>query len=85
MGYYKDSRGIQNFTPDDTPDELYIESYGGRHFADILDAMRGHFGYDLDLNDFAIAAEKIHTHCLGFDLYDHGDYTDYLHITRVKS
>jgi hypothetical protein len=38
---------------------------------------------DASLNNIEITSEHIHTDCLGYDLYDEGDYTTFIKITRL--
>ncbi len=81
MGEYKDRSGIRCFSPDDTDTEFYINcDYESQSLLSILEVARKKWGYDLDINAIKIEAEYIHTHCLGYDSYDPGDYTRYLRI-----
>jgi len=36
------------------------------------------------MEDIAVEAEKIHTHCIYYDLYDASDYTDFIVLKRNK-
>ncbi|QDJ96270.1 hypothetical protein Xoosp13_83 [Xanthomonas phage Xoo-sp13] len=81
MGYYKDNQGIDCFSPDNTENTLYIEIGNGEKSADALtESIHEHFG-DIG-NAYSISAEKIHTRCLGYDLYDSSDYDMFLIITK---
>ena len=80
MGYYKNSRGIDCFEPDNTEDTLYIDSSGGLDFADIIERIESHFKIPFNPSDFLITAERIHTYCIYYDMYDSGDYTNYIVI-----
>lgn len=76
---------IRDFTPDDTPDKFYIE--GSSDIETIIEqAMKKwpQTNHQLNLDRLRITSEYIHTHCLGYDLYDPGDYTNYLCIELVK-
>lgn len=84
MAEYKDSRGISCFRPDDTETEFYLDSnYTKVNLGDILELAYEKWGESIDINDINIAAEYIHTECLGYDLYDAGDYTRYLRIEYI--
>lgn len=85
MGYSTDSRGIRSFWPDDDKDTLYIEQGGYCTFDYIRERMQEHFGTCMEMDDYSIRAESIHTDCLGYDLYDSSDYTMFLIIERIKS
>lgn len=85
MGYSTDSRGIRSFWPDDDKDTLHLQSFGGLSFDYIKEKMQQHFGACMEMEDFSIDADRIHTDCIGYDLYDPSDYTNFLIITRNKS
>jgi hypothetical protein len=85
MGRSTDSRGIESFWPDDDKDTLYIEQGCSCSFEYIRERMLEHFGKCMEMEDFTIRGEKIHTDCLGYDLYDPGDYTNFIIIERIKS
>jgi len=76
---------IRTFWPDDTDTTMYIQtSYCViPTLADLLQKIYEKWpGASLD--NIEISAEKIHTDCLGYDLYDAGDYTDFLLITKTN-
>jgi hypothetical protein len=76
---------IVNFSPENTPDKLYIYSgFGNISFSDLLDSIKNHFGEDIDLSALTITPEHIHTRCITYDLHDPSDYDDYLVIERCK-
>lgn len=79
--YYNGS--IENFSPDNTPDTLYIDSCNTPTMGEIMQAINKHFGGNANLNNFSIEAEYIHTHCIGYNRYDPGDYTNYIVIRRI--
>lgn len=88
MGYYTRNNGhIKCFWPDNTETEFYKESYtGGQTIHEILKEAAEHFKtstYEL-MEYGTIEAQKIHTNCLTYDLYDPGDYTNFLHITYTR-
>jgi len=87
MGLYKDSRGINCFSPDDTDETFYIPTGWMDHrvcISDIIEKAKEKWPDGYELEDLNITAEYIHTDCLGYDLYDAGDYTNYIKITRIK-
>jgi len=89
MGYGIRSGGIggsiRTFWPDDTDTTMYIQtSYCViPTLADLLQMIYEKWpGASLD--NIEIGAEKIHTDCLGYDLYGAGDYTDFIIITKTN-
>lgn len=84
MGETRLANGIRNFTPDNTPDTLYIDAslYTSLTLGEIIDKAREHFGDNICFDDLTVNAEHVHTRCLGYDLYDPTDYDDYVVITR---
>lgn len=83
----------KTFFPENTKDKLYIRSEDG--LLDLLDRIKEHFrltdedfnlvsSYSEILNNFKVSAEHIHTHCIGYDQYDSGDYTNYIVVERVQ-
>lgn len=83
MGYYKNSRGIDCFQPDDTENTFYLDTQLFSHeITEIKELAKQKFpGYDGELK---ITAEYIHTRCLYYDLYDRGDYDIFLVISKVN-
>lgn len=84
MGYTtRKHRGgeTQHFWPDDTATEFYIE--GGASLEEINEQILQKWG-PIPLSQLRISAEFIHTDCLGYDLMDWGDYTNFLRITNTK-
>lgn len=87
MGYYQLSSGISGITcfkPDDTDTEFYIPTrYTKVSLTDILEKAKEKWP-DITFEELNIEAEYIHTDCVGYDLYDPQDYTEYLCISREK-
>jgi len=81
MGYTTDSRGIQNYWPDDSDSSFYIASDWATPLSEILETIKEKWP-DTSLDDISIEAMYFHTHCIGYDLYDPGDYTNFLCIRR---
>jgi hypothetical protein len=71
---------IRDFWPDDTDTVMYIagDETLENILADILNKWEG-----ASAANITISAEKIHTRCLDYDLYDGGDYTDFIVIRRT--
>jgi len=75
----------QNYWPDNDKNNLYIEAHHrGIDFELVIESIKSHFGEDAKLEEFTIEAEYIHTNCLWYDCYDSSDYTNFLHIERIK-
>ncbi len=70
--------------PENTETTLYIRSsYDGMHILDLIDQVEIHFGESINNINVNIRSEKIHTRCIGYDLYDGSDWDDYIIIERV--
>lgn len=85
MGYTtRKHRGgeTRHFWPDDTDTVLYID--GSASMEEIMTRCREKWGDEclLAAGSIDIAAEFIHTDCLGYDKMDWGDYTKFLCITK---
>ena len=86
MGYGTRDGGIRTFWPDDTETEMYIDA-GGMFatpitMADLLQRINDKWE-GASLSNIEITSEYIHTDCLGYDLYDAGDYTTFIKIRRL--
>lgn len=73
---------IKTYWPDDTEDTLYLTSDSQHSLAAIIELCKEKWP-DVDFNDLLFESEKIHTDCLGYDLYDPMDYTDFIIISRA--
>lgn len=83
MGYGTRNNGqIKTYWPDDDDDTMYISST--ETLADILEKCMAKWGDGIQLSDLTIESEYIHTDCLTYDLYDRGDYTEFIVIRRLK-
>ena len=81
MGYSTRNNGqITDFWPDNTDTTLWFES-GGETLQSLLDQAEAAWG-PTPLADISISSAHIHTHCLYYDRYDPGDYTDFTCLTR---
>ncbi|RJQ30301.1 hypothetical protein C4565_00520 [Candidatus Parcubacteria bacterium] len=78
--YKTDEKGIQSFRPDNSENQFYIP-YGAA-LSDIIEMAKEKWG-DVSLESVCIHSEYIHTDCLGYDVYDSGDYTNYLRIEKM--
>ena len=77
MSYY--------YWPENTQDTLYLDSCGPITLEYILMASRRHFmNQNLTMEDIEVSIEHIHTSCVGYDLYESSDYTNFFVITLVK-
>lgn len=74
---------IVDYTPDNDQDILYIRSNSEINLDDLIDQIEDHFG-TRDLSKFSISSEYIHTRCIYYDIFDSGDYDNYIIITRIK-
>lgn len=87
MGYSTDRRGIRSFWPDNSKTEFYKASYAAGTIHELLREAAEHFKtstYEL-MEHGSISSDRIHTDCLGYDLYDASDYTDFILITYERS
>ena len=84
MGYGYRSGGIggdiKTFWPDDTDTEMYLTVCNT--LAEIQEKINEKWP-GASAENIVIDSEKIHTDCLGYDLYDSGDYTDFIIIRRL--
>jgi hypothetical protein len=72
----RDNGHIRTFSPDDTSDTMYIETYG-IDIDEILSKANEKWP-GIQNNEITIHAEHIQTDCLGYDQYDVFDYTDFI-------
>ena len=83
MGYFKRfGTDITDFWPDDDENTLYL-STGFLTMADLLEHAKDQFGEDVKPENIEVSAEKIHTHCIYYDLYDAGDYTNFIVLKKI--
>jgi hypothetical protein len=75
---------IKTFWPDDTDDEMYLTGGSQYSLAAIIEMCREKWP-DTDFNDLVFESEKIQTDCLGYDLYDPCDHTDFIIIRRCRN
>lgn len=84
MGYSTDLWGRQSYWPDNSDNKLYIASPLGCNPHELVRMCQQHFGDSVDMDKLEITAETLHTQNLSYDIYDPGDYTNFLVITRVE-
>lgn len=82
MGYTHNG-SITNYEPDDDDNTMYLLSSANYSLAQIIELTKEKWGSDTNFEDIVIEAEKIHTRCLTYDLYDAGDYDDYIVIRKI--
>ena len=68
--------------PTNSPTCLYIRG-STASLMEIIEKAHDHFGADVDFADLEIGREHFHARCIGYDLYDSGDYDDYITIEKV--
>lgn len=85
MGYQRreGQYNIVDYTPDNDENTLYIRTDDYTDFEEIIAQTRKHFGTN-NISDFLISSEYIHTRCVYYDLYDSGDYDNYIVIRRKE-
>lgn len=85
MGYtIREGTGITDYWPDDDEDTIYRSTEGSISMEEILEIAQEKWP-GIDLKDIFVYAMHIHTHCLYYDCYDPGDYTNFIVITRTNS
>lgn len=83
MGYGKRTpNGINTYWPDNDEDTIYLR--GPIELQDILETIQSKWP-GCPMNEIEIEAEHINTDCIGFDVYDPSDYTDFIVIRRLES
>lgn len=68
-----------SFWPENTEDKLYFPYE--TNLQSLLDSVKQAWP-DVSLDDISIESEHIHTDCIGYDLYDSTDYTNFVVVTR---
>jgi len=68
--------------PVNDENNIYLESFLGHSLTTIINTIHEHWGTDVNIDDVIIRGEYRHVRCLGYDLYDSGDYETYIHISR---
>lgn len=82
MGYSKDG-SITNFWPDDDKDTMYLHDCSGLPLSHLIEKAQEKWP-GIDLDNIDISAEKIHTRCIYYDLYDGGDYDNFIVLRNKK-
>jgi len=80
MGYSKDG-SITNYWPDDNEDEIFLDN--DVELSYMLERIKEKWP-DATMEQITISSEYIHTNCLYYDLYDSGDWTHFIRISREK-
>jgi hypothetical protein len=73
---------IRSYWPDDDANTMYLESGKRMSLAAIIEMCKDKWP-NADFNDLLFESKEIQTDCLGYDLYDPMDYTDFIIITNV--
>ena len=83
MGY---SANRNSFWPDDDENTIYLDLNGTRWLtlSDIIEVAKNKWGDSVDFDSVRFNSENIHTDCLGYDLHDPSDYTNFTVITKDK-
>lgn len=83
MGYTtRPGTQIQDFWPDDTDTVMHIQCDSmPPTLAELMDKINEKWPGS-SMENITIEARKIHTYCLGYDLYDPMDYTNFIIITK---
>lgn len=72
---------IRTFWPDDTDTEFFL--CGTQSLTEIIELVKEKWP-GIDLDDINIEPQNIHTDCLGYDLYDSSDYTNFIRISKIR-
>lgn len=84
MGYTKrPGTKITDYLPDDTENTFYMLSDGCSTLCDIFEKAQKKWP-GITLDEIEIGAENIQTQCIGYDLYDSSDYSDFL-VVKASS
>lgn len=75
---------ITDYWPDDTDTQMYIPSSSSLNLMDLFDKAKEKWPELVNAEQIEVTSEKIHTHCIYYDLYDAGDYTDFIVLTYVR-
>lgn len=73
---------IQTFWPDDTDTEMYLDASQIWTLTEIQARIDEKWP-GASSENILFSSQKIHTDCLGYDLYDPFDYTDFIIIRRI--
>jgi hypothetical protein len=83
MGYtIRPGTMIRDFWPDDDEKRIHLPSSCGHSLSYLIEKAKEKWP-NATLDDIEITSEKIHTHCTTYDLYDGGDYTDFIIINYI--
>lgn len=74
---------ITDFWPDDTATVLYFSDHRRMTLQDMIDKAKEKWP-EATFDQIEISAEHIHTHCVYYDRYDSGDYTNFTVMTYNK-
>lgn len=76
---------IQTFWPDDTDTKMYINGglMSSTNLQELLEKAQEKWP-GISLDQIEISAEHIQTDCLGYDLYDPNDYTQFIVLRKTS-
>lgn len=77
---------ITEYWPDDDENTTYIaccfmSGQSGYNLTELIDIIKQKWPNN-SLSDFSITCEYVHTDCIGYDMYDAGDWTKFIKIHR---
>lgn len=81
---YRNNGNIKDFWPDDDDKTIYIPSDIPWSMQELIEKANQKWPH-IKMSDIEISSEKIHTHCLTYDRYDPGDYTNFIILSLSKS
>ena len=73
---------IKDYWPDNTENKMYFANSYCLTVEQIIFIAQSKWP-DTSLDNITIEAERIQTSCLGYDLYDPSDWTDFIVITNT--
>ncbi|MDO8429781.1 MAG: hypothetical protein Q7S73_00230 [bacterium] len=69
--------------PEETKETLYIEGTLGMNFQELYEKIQAKWP-GITMEEIQIEPEYFHTHCITYDVYDSGDWTNFFCITASK-
>lgn len=81
MSYYKNDCSVTCFRPADDENTIFLE--GERSLKDVLEVITEKWP-GISMAQIIIEPAHIHTHAIGYDLYDASDYDVYVVIHRKQ-
>lgn len=69
--------------PVDTENDMWIDASSSLSLSDILEKAKEKWP-DVSLENISIESVNHHQYCIGYDLYDSGDYVEYIYLSIEK-